>query len=248
MSTFHSHDHDLLIQAEFDGELSIADSARLAAHSETCPECQDIYRNFGRLSRLVRADTKTYPASDTLREAIRTAVVPSGTVIRPVWRPRLRDVAGLAVGAALAASLVLTVQSPREDLASDLVSNHVRALQPGHLVDVVSSDQHTVRPWFTGKLDFAPPVKDFVAEGFPLQGGRLEYVDGRAVAALVYRHDAHMLDLYVWPDSSAKLSAGALTKLGFNIRQWSQDGLSFTAVSDLNAAELASFATLWQAP
>ncbi len=248
MSTFHSHDHDLLIQAEFDGELSIADSARLAAHSETCPECQDIYRNFGRLSRLVRTDTRTYQAPETLRQTIRDAITPSAVVIRPVWRPRLRDVVGLAVGAALDASLVLTVQSPREDLASALVSNHVRALQPGHLVDVVSSDQHTVRPWFTGKLDFAPPVKDFVAEGFPLQGGRLEYLDGRAVAALVYRHDAHMLDLYVWPDNSAKLPAGALTKLGFNIRQWSQDGLSFTAVSDLNAAELASFATLWQTP
>ncbi len=244
MSTLHRHDHDLLIQAEFDGELSIADSARLAAHSETCPECQDIYRSFGRVSRLIQTEATTYKAPEALRQAIR------GTtgVVRPIWRPRLRDVGGFVIGAALAASLVLTVQPQSEDLAAGLVANHVRALQPGHLVDVVSSDQHTVRPWFTGKLDFAPPVRDFADQGFPLQGGRLEYIDGRAVAALVYRHDAHTLDLYVWPDGSAKLSGGTLTKLGFNIREWNQQGLSFAAVSDLNPTELAAFATLWQAP
>ncbi len=244
MSTLHSHDHDLLIQAELDGELSIADSARLAAHSETCPECQDLYQRLGRVSRLIQTEATTYKAPDALRQAIRNTT----SVVRPIWRPRLRDIAGFAVGAALAASLLLTLQPRGEDLAAALVANHVRALQPGHLVDVVSSDQHTVRPWFTGKLDFAPPVRDFADQGFPLQGGRLDYVDGRAVAALVYRHDAHMLDLYVWPEGSAKPSGGALTKLGFNIREWSQEGLNFAAVSDLNAAELAGFAALWQTP
>lgn len=248
MTTPHSHDHDLLIQADFDGELPVADAAHLAAHSEGCAECQRLYDQLGRLSHLIRAETKIYKAPEQLRHAIRQAATSSPQVISGPWRPRVRDFVGFAVGAALAASLALTVEPSREDLPAALVSNHVRALQPGHLVDVVSSDQHTVRPWFTGKLDFAPPVRDFVPQGFALQGGRLEYIDGHAVAALVYRHDAHLLDLYVWPAGSAPLTPVASTKLGFNLRQWRQQGLEFIAISDLNAGELASFAALWQQP
>jgi anti-sigma factor RsiW len=154
---------------------------------------------------------------------------------------------GFGLGAACAAALaLLVVPSERGGLTEQIVASHIRALQPGHLEDVVSTDQHTVKPWFDGRLDFAPPVRDFAAEGFPLKGGRLDYLDNRPVAALVYQRDKHVIDVYVWPAGSGLHLASDTAIQGYNVAHWTADGMNFWAVSDVERAQLADFAALWR--
>jgi anti-sigma factor RsiW len=161
----------------------------------------------------------------------------------PAWRWP-----SLAAGAGIAACLALLLISPRTDALPDqLVADHIRALQPGHLIDVISTDQHTVKPWFDGRLDYAPPVRDFKSDGFPLAGGRLDYMANRPVAALIYRRRLHVIDLYVWPAGNATDAAPATgARAGYNYVGWRHAGMIFWAVSDLNADELGAFVRLWQ--
>jgi anti-sigma factor RsiW len=127
-----------------------------------------------------------------------------------------------------------------------LVDDHVRSLQPGHLTDVISTDKHTVKPWFDGKLDFAPPVKDLAAQGYPLVGGRLDYLGGRPVAALAYQHGKHPINLYVWPERGGADAPADTTRDGYNVLHWSADGMALWAVSDLERDELQEFERDWQ--
>jgi anti-sigma factor RsiW len=152
--------------------------------------------------------------------------------------------AGTALAGAIAASLVLTVFRPDQDhtIADEVVSAHIRSLQPGHLMDVETSDQHTVKPWFDGKVDVAPPVIDLTAEGFTLLGGRLDYIDGEPVASVVYRRRKHIINLFVAQRlGSAHGFVSARTVQGYNVRHWSHAGLDFWAVSDLDPEELGEF-------
>ena len=132
-------------------------------------------------------------------------------------------------------------------MADTVVAEHIRALQPGHLMDVVSTDQHTVKPWFDGRLDYAPPVQDFQAQGFPLAGARLDYLAGRPVAALVYQRRQHSIDLFVWPIGQ-QFDGGPAegSRRGYNFVRWTRGGQAFWAVSDLNPAELGEFVRLWR--
>jgi anti-sigma factor RsiW len=256
----------LLIQADVDGELAPAEAARVGVHLEGCPGCAEVQAQLLALSGQLRREMPRYPASEALRAAVRERVamavapdarragrVPFG---RPRWwqrlpRPRLGPgpAAPFGAGFALAACLALALVLPRGGgLPDAVVADHIRALQPGHLMDVVSTDQHTVKPWFDGRLDFAPPVKDLKAGGFPLAGGRLDYLAGREVAALIYQRRQHVIEMFVWPDERplpAGLSEGS--RSGYNFLRWSQDGMAFWAVSDLNAQELADFVRLWRA-
>jgi len=131
-------------------------------------------------------------------------------------------------------------------IANEVVVGHVRALMGDHLFDVRSTDQHTVKPWFLGKLDFSPPVKDTASIGFPLIGGRLDYIAGHPVAALVYQRRQHTINLFVWPDTQTAAAPAAESLRGFQVQHWVRDQMSFWAVSDLNAAELAEFAAALQ--
>ena len=166
--------------------------------------------------------------------------------VRSRWRLAL-PTATFAAGAALAASILLLAPADADRaVATELFSGHVRALQPGHLLDVPSSDRHTVKPWFEGRVDFAPAVPDLAADGFPLVGGRLDVIGGRTVAVLVYRHDRHPINVFVWPGPPQ--AAEATTRRdGFTLRHWSQHGLTFHAVSDLDPADFAIFTRQFQA-
>lgn len=139
-----------------------------------------------------------------------------------------------------------TGASGADAVVAEVVNAHVRSLQAEHLFDVQSTDQHTVKPWFLGKLDFAPPVADLAAKGFPLVGGRLDYVSGRPVAALVYERRKHSINVFVWPASETSGVDAARLVRGFHVHHWVRDGMSFYAVSDLNDAELAEFARALQ--
>ncbi len=237
----------LLVQAEFDGELDAAEAARAMHHRANCAICRAAYADFETTRARLRADAPYHRAPENLRRAI---VAGLGTAAprrsrAPAW---WRDGVSFGLGAALAAGIALLIIAPaQKDLVDAVVAGHVRALQqPGHLEDVVSTDEHTVKPWFDGKLDFAPPVKDLAAENFPLLGGRLDYLDDRPVAALIYRHDKHIIDLFVWPERGS-LAPVTATRNGYNAIHWREGGMNFWAVSDLEAGELRDFVRQWLA-
>lgn len=166
---------------------------------------------------------------------------------RSRWAPVAASFAG---GALLAAALMSLRPAPggEDSMEAQVVSSHVRSLLGAHLMDVASNDQHTVKPWFTGKLDYAPPVADLADEGFPLVGGRLDYLQGRTTAALVYRRHSHTINVFVLPEREASRSAsGPIADHGYQLARWNHGGMRFWAVSDLSADEMAKFATAMQA-
>ena len=232
-----------LLDAYLDGELEPAVSTSVRTHVDACAACRERLANLESLGRLVRR-APYYQAPEALRARLTQA------------RPRSRATSHLLAWAAavvMVASLggsVLILKSSRvprtldsvDAMAQEVVSSHVRALMGEHLFDVRSTDQHTVKPWFLGKLDFAPPVTDLAQAGFPLTGGRLDYVAGRPAAALVYTRGQHTINVFVWPESSgAVASSDARAIRGFHVRHWTRAGMSYWAVSDVNDADLDQF-------
>ena len=244
----------LLVQAEFDGELDAAEALRAAQHRQFCAACRDAYAQLSATHSLLRESAPRHQAPESLRRAIRAGLnvtrnaptAPAPARPRPVRR-WWRDSTSFGLGAALAASIALFAINPaQQSILDQVVASHVRALQPGHLEDVVSTDQHTVKPWFDGRIDFAPPVKDLAAKQFPLLGGRLDYLSDRPVAALIYGSDKHVINLYVWPGTGEPLPKTA-TRNGYNTVHWSENGMDFWAVSDLEAQKLGDFVRDWRA-
>jgi len=233
----------LLLQAELDGEISAAEAAGLAAHLASCADCRHVQAELRTLTASLRAELPRYPAPPRLRAALSLRGHRAAAVTRLRWWP---SAAGFAAGVGVAAAVMLTVlpTPPGDTLATAAVAGHIRALQLDHLIDVPSSDRHTVKPWFDGRLDYAPPVRDLAAQGFPLAGGRLDYLAGRPVAALIYRRDRHVINLFVWPAPGAS-PASERSLNGYNVVSWQEEGMRFLAVSDLNAPELDHFAELW---
>jgi anti-sigma factor RsiW len=229
---------ELLVQAEFDGELDADQSAMLRVHRESCPACQAALAMLTGVRNAVQSADLHEQAPEKIRNLV------AERVPRPrssAWRP----VAGFALGA-VAASLAFYFAPQQASIADEIANAHVRALQPGHLEDVVSTDRHTVKPWFDGKLDFAPPVKDLASQGFPLKGARIDFIDGREVAVLVYGHGAHLIDLFVWPDGHAP-QAGQVQRRGFRMSAFASGEMTLWAISDMDGEELAHFIALWRA-
>jgi anti-sigma factor RsiW len=250
-------DRVLLVQAELDGELDAAAAAALAAHRATCPICQAAAAELTRARALIDPQTLREKLPDAVRARIVASIAAAGgaapTAKMPasprVWARWLGTSLGsFGLGAACAAAIAFLLVVPRAGpgLGDEIVASHIRALQPGHLEDVVSTDQHTVKPWFDGRIDFAPPVKELAAEQFPLKGGRLDYLGGRAVAALVYQHNKHIIDLFIWPEESAATSPQTAQHQGYNIVHWIENGMNFWAVSDVELNELREFAEDWR--
>jgi anti-sigma factor RsiW len=246
----------LLVQAEFDGELDAAQAASLQIHRAQCRVCQAAELELARARELVRELSYR-----TIPDAVRERVLAGLAVARP--KPALRSAMsvlssrfhswrhstmGFGVGAACTAAVAFLVLSPaQQSLTEQIIAGHVRALQPGHLEDVLSTDQHTVKPWFDGRLDFAPPVKDLAPKGFPLQGGRLDYIAGRPVAALVYQRDKHLIDLFAWPAAGEARPVAEFTEHnGYNVLHWVENNTELWAVSDVAPDQLHKFVSDWE--
>jgi anti-sigma factor RsiW len=249
-----------LLEADLDGELDLVRHLELEAHLRTCPTCARLAENARQRRTALRESLPRFTASPQLAEKIRRAlpVAPASAITtntRAVGSaedratPRavfsLWSLGGLAASFALALLVGYGWGSGRAHtraLFNEAIAEHVRSLQADHLTDVASTDQHTVKPWFAGKLDFSPPVVDLAPAGFPLKGGRLEHLDGRPAAALIYFRRQHAINLFVWPIGSGALSSHPRSEEGYNSIAWSRDGLNFLAVSEIPAAELSQFA------
>jgi anti-sigma factor RsiW len=219
-------------------------------HLEGCPRCAAQLRGYRELQQAMPAAQLRFAAPTGLRRRIETAL-PSAPPRASSRRSVLKGFAmGSALSAAIAATLVIAVIRTDNDqrVLGDVLSAHLRSLQGEHLTDVQTSDQHTVKPWFNGKLDVAPPVVDLTAQGFRLIGGRLDYVDGKAVASIVYRRRTHVINLFIAQGATSDHHGAKLEKVkGFNIRRWNAQGLEFWAVSDIDADELQEFGAKFEA-
>jgi len=236
-----------LLEPYIDGELDAAHAAEVQRHLDECQACALAHRRLARLSTDLRTLAPRYAAPEELRSRIMQRV---GR--QPVEIPRRRAITSWAIAATVLLAIsagwnAMQLQSRKnggDAVAQEIVSSHVRSLIGDHLLDVPSTDQHNVKPWFNGRLDYAPDVKDFAAEGFTLVGGRVDYLDHRPVAALVYKRRQHVINLFVWPAAS-KLSAPDAVS-GFNLVVWNQAGMEYCAISDLNEAELRQFGDLYR--
>ena len=236
-----------LIDGYLDHELDPARSLEVEAHLRVCSVCTRSYQDRQALRDALKVDALYCNAPAGLENRVQRALrqAAKGEVA-----PGRRAWSWMKVAAPLAAAalVVLTLlpffggrsgRSGDELLTEEVVASHIRSLQADHLADVASSDRHTVKPWFTGKLDFSPPVEDLAAAGFPLLGGRLDYLNNRAVAALVYRRDKHLINVFVWPSSeSGNTPMVAALRHGYNLLHWTDSGLSFWVVSDLERDQL----------
>lgn len=233
-----------------DSELDAAHAGDMEAHLAACASCRHEHEQYLSLRSLLQARAPRFAAPTHLRSRVHASLRPAQKV------RRLRDwvpVGWWQFGGSLAAAILLSsvmtsywmLSSNADRAVNDVVDAHVRALVTNHVTDVASADRHTVKPWFNGKLDFAPPVKDLAAEEFPLVGGRLDYVDGRSVATLLYRHHQHWISVFIWPDQTDRDRAPReFAKRGYEITGWTAAGMRFYVVTDMAGPELGRFAAL----
>jgi anti-sigma factor RsiW len=239
-----------------DGELDLVRIIEMETHLKSCAQCARELVSQQAIRAALQRGQLAFAAPAALRQRIQSSLTLSDakkvSEHRTGWNA-LRTFQWAAAFAVLAVCVVglwelapsLRWPSSDQRVAAEVFANHVRSLEAGHLMDITSTDQHTVKPWFDGKLDFSPPVEDLASDGFPLIGGRLDYLEGREVAALIYQRSKHFINVFVWPDdggSNAARTVGA--RQGYNMIRWSRGGFRFWAVSDVSAADLAEFVRL----
>jgi mycothiol system anti-sigma-R factor len=239
-----------MIHGYLDGELDAVRAAEFERHLEDCPECVTALESQESLRSSLHRAQVYEKAPPQLRQKVLASLRPAQPISISSRRPVIAQ--WLAVAAVLLLLLYsgwrlipgLAEKNNQAALAAQIVDAHLRSLQPGHLIDVISTDQHTVKPWFDGKVDFAPPVQDFAADGFPLQGGRLDVVGGRTVAALVYGRRKHFVSVFIWPVAAPDTSPHTGSQQGYNWITWQKAGMEFYAVSDVSSSDLAELQRL----
>jgi anti-sigma factor RsiW len=241
-----------LIHGYADGELELTKNLEIDQHLQECPACAEGYAGLQGVRTAIKENAHYYTTPPDLQNRIQASVRRASQSRAPV---SLRPWPWFAVAAAAACLLIggwglfrWLVRADEPFLVRELLASHIRSqMLPGHQIDIPSSNQHVVKPWFDGKLDFSPAVKDFTEQGFPLIGGRLDYLDNRPVAVLVYKRREHIINLFVWPSvTSSEAATGALTRQGYHLVHWAQSGMSYWAVSNLNESELQDFLHLVQ--
>jgi anti-sigma factor RsiW len=244
------------IDAYIDNELDVAATILVKQHLRDCVRCQQLLESRKAVGALLDNPQVRFETPDSLFEKIQSALPVAKSDVKQRSFSRF-VIPWFSIPLALAATIAVMLglvflnqrgmfdRSRSNALAQEVISSHVRSLLATHLLDVPSTDQHTVKPWFDGKLKFAPPVHDFADHGFRLTGGRLDYFNGREVAALVYQRRLHVINLFIWPSESGRNTAAeSFTKDGYNVSHWDRNGFAFWAVSDVNAEDLRAFADL----
>ncbi len=237
------------LHGHLDRELDPVTAAGIEAHLQTCAACAQAYAVQTSLQTAIKKQAEYYTAPDALAARIRATANATSAPVRKKSAPRWQ---WFPLVAAVAATAVITwttaiqlgTGSRDERIAEQVIAGHARSVLTNHLAEVASSDQHAVKPWLSSKFDFSPPVTDLTTAGFPLVGARLDYVDSRPVAALVYRHRQHVINLFVWPDANAGTVASMRpsSKQGYNLLHWGDAGMTFWAISDLSPADIKTFA------
>jgi anti-sigma factor RsiW len=241
-----------LIHAYVDGELDLVKSMEIEEHLKNCHACTETYKGIRSLRAAVGDSTLRFDPTTDFERRLGSALHHES---EPQRRSPILGWRWIVAGASLIAAVILIWfvagmfgrQSSGDLVAQEIVSSHVRSLMADHLTDVPSSDRHTVKPWFDGKLDFSPPVKDLSQQGFSLNGGRLDYIGNRPVAALVYQRGQHSINVFVWPSTEVlAVNEKASARQGYNLIRWSNAGMTYWVVSDLSLPELQQFVQLLQ--
>jgi anti-sigma factor RsiW len=240
-----THPDPMMLHALLDDELDAANVATVETHLRTCPECARELERLKGLHEIMADPELRYTAPASLRMRIGAALPAPQPRTNP-WPSRVGWGAGGAVAASLAMMLAIPQAPMTASLEQQMVSSHVRSLLADHLVDIPTSDRHVVKPWFNGRIDFSPPTPDLAPQGFPLVGGRLDYIGGKVVPAIVYRRRLHTINLFAWPAGSVKPPETMATD-GYNLLHWRQGDLDFWAVSDVAPGDLAQFRQAFEA-
>lgn len=244
-------DVHLLLHPFVDGELDLLRSLDIENHLKTCRDCSQKVKSLKSLHSALKEGDLAYPAPASLRSRIRQTIFPEEKIERDfqwLWKWIALGATAVAILAIAIRPLAFSQNNVNDELLDELVASQVRSLQANHLTDVLSSDKHTVKPWFEGKLDFAPAVRDFATNDFSLVGGRLDYVNNRTVAAVVYRHNKHVINVFIWPSENAGNSTEAVSNYhGYNLVAFDLNGLHYDIVSDMEQQEVERLAELLKA-
>jgi anti-sigma factor RsiW len=240
-----------LIHAYADGELDLVKSMEIEKHLQACDDCAEAHQAIRTLSPVIGDRAVRFDPPANLERRLQSALRRENRTQRKSFTMSWRWLWAVTsfvvvIGVVWAVAASLNRRSQNDLLAQEIVSSHVRSLMADHLTDVPSSDQHTVKPWFAGKLDFSPPVKDLAPQGFSLNGGRLDYIGHRPVAALVYQRRQHSINVFIWPSTDSAAMNESAASHGYNVIRWSQAGMAYWVVSDLNLDELRQFVRLLQ--
>ncbi len=226
----------LYMDGYLDRELDLIRMVDLERHLHECASCAALHR--ARMAVRATIPNLRYAAPVALKKSVGAAIAKQTPRRRVDWI----SLGAVAAGVAIVGALLLRPDLNRVE--HEVVDSHIRSLMPGHLADVPSTDQHTVKPWFAGKLDFSPPVRDFASEGFPLVGGRVDYFDNHPVAVIVYRRNQHVINVFAWRSKESARIERTERDRGYNVIQLVNDGIEFWVVSDLNEEELRQFARM----